>query len=110
MDSLTLGRFELYLRPPRGAAVNDQKTPDDARPKGAPDVITAPVGSETRANLPFLVVGIGASAGGLQALEEFFENVTIDSGMAYVVVQHLSPDHTSLLGEILVAQRAHPGQ
>jgi two-component system CheB/CheR fusion protein len=81
--------------------VNDQKTPDDARPKGAPDVITAPVGSETRANLPFFVVGIGASAGGLQALEEFFENVAIDSGMAYVVVQHLSPDHTSLLGEIL---------
>jgi two-component system CheB/CheR fusion protein len=81
--------------------VNDQKTPDDARPKGAPDVIAAPIGSETRANLPFFVVGIGASAGGLQALEEFFENVAIDSGMAYVVVQHLSPDHTSLLGEIL---------
>ena len=68
-----------------------------------------PVGAESRANLPFLVVGIGASAGGLQALEEFFENVTADSGMAYVVVQHLSPDHTSLLGEILSAPRdAYP--
>ncbi len=47
------------------------------------------------------MVGIGASAGGVQALEAFFEKVTTDSGMAYVVVQHLSPDHTSLLEEII---------
>jgi two-component system CheB/CheR fusion protein len=53
-------------------------------------------------------VGIGASAGGLQALEEFFENVPADSGMAYVVVQHLSPDHTSLLGEILGRRASIP--
>ena len=58
--------------------MNHQKTPDDAHPKGAPDVIAAPVGSETKANLPLFDVGIGASAGGLQALEEFFENVAID--------------------------------
>lgn len=38
------------------------------------------------------VVGIGATAGGLHALEAFFENVPSDSGMAYVVVQHLSPE------------------
>ena len=63
--------------------------------------IAAPTGFDRRANLPFAVVGIGASAGGLQSLEEFFENVTPDSGLAYVVVQHLSPDHTSLLDEIL---------
>jgi two-component system CheB/CheR fusion protein len=65
------------------------------------DPVTAPVGFEKRANLPFSVVGIGASAGGLQALEDFFEKVAPDSGLAYVVVQHLSPDHTSLLDEIL---------
>ena len=47
-----------------GAAVNDQKTPDDAVPRVAPDAITAPVGFETKASLPFFVVGIGASAGG----------------------------------------------
>lgn len=41
----------------------------------------------------FLVAGIGASAGGIQALEEFFENVSADSGVAYVVILHLSPDH-----------------
>ncbi len=49
----------------------------------------------------FLVVGIGASAGGIQALKAFFENVTADSGMAYVVILHLSPDHDSKLAEIL---------
>ena len=81
--------------------MNDQQQPEHARNTHASGDITAPVGSENRANLPFLVVGIGASAGGLQALEEFFDNVSADSNMAYVVVQHLSPDHTSMLGDIL---------
>lgn len=47
------------------------------------------------------VVGIGASAGGLRALEEFFEHLPIDSGAAYVVIQHLSPDFKSLMKELL---------
>ena len=49
----------------------------------------------------FLIVGIGASAGGVQALKKFFENVPADSGAAYVVILHLSPDHDSRLTEIL---------
>jgi two-component system, chemotaxis family, CheB/CheR fusion protein len=48
-----------------------------------------------------LVVGIGASAGGLEALERFLHRVPPDSGLAYVVVQHLSPEHESSLAEIL---------
>jgi two-component system CheB/CheR fusion protein len=48
-----------------------------------------------------MIVGIGASAGGIQALKEFFEQVTSDSGMAYVVILHLSPDHDSKLTEVL---------
>ncbi len=47
------------------------------------------------------VVGIGASAGGLRALKEFFEQMPSDSGAAFVVVQHLSPDHESLMNELL---------
>ena len=47
------------------------------------------------------VVGIGASAGGLRALEEFFENMPTDSGAAFVVIQHLSPDFKSLMKELL---------
>jgi len=50
---------------------------------------------------PNFIVGIGASAGGLEALEAFFEQVPLDSGMAFVVVQHLSPDFKSLMDEIL---------
>ncbi len=49
----------------------------------------------------FLIVGIGASAGGVQALKTFFENVPADSNAAYVVILHLSPDHDSQLAEIL---------
>lgn len=47
------------------------------------------------------IVGIGASAGGLRALREFFENVGEDSGLAYVVVVHLSPEHESHLAGLL---------
>src|SRR5215469_11824914 len=47
------------------------------------------------------VVGIGASAGGLAALKIFLEHVPQDSGLAFVVVVHLSPDHESHLAELL---------
>ena len=57
---------------------------------------------------PTFVVGIGASAGGLEALERFFEQVPVDSGMAFVVVQHLSPDFRSLMDEILARRTAMP--
>ena len=49
----------------------------------------------------FPIVGIGASAGGLEALEQFFGNVSENSGMAYVVVQHLDPTHKGMLPELL---------
>src|SRR5688572_7680649 len=59
------------------------------------------------ASLPY-VVGIGASAGGLEALERFFDNVPKDSGMAFVIVQHLSPDFKSLMDEILGRRTSLP--
>lgn len=49
----------------------------------------------------FPVIGIGASAGGLEALEEFFQNVRKDSGMSYVVISHTDPARSSLLPEII---------
>lgn len=55
---------------------------------------------------PQLIVGIGASAGGLEAFRVFFAHLPADSGMAFVLVQHLSPDHESMLTEILA--RAAP--
>jgi two-component system, chemotaxis family, CheB/CheR fusion protein len=47
------------------------------------------------------VAGIGASAGGLESLERFFRSIPLDSGVAYIVVQHLSADHKSLMEELL---------
>ena len=49
----------------------------------------------------FPIVGIGASAGGLEALEQFLGNVPENSGMAYVVVQHLDPTQKGMLPELL---------
>lgn len=50
---------------------------------------------------PRFIVGLGASAGGLEAFQTFFANMPPDSGMAFVLVQHLDPYHKSLLVELL---------
>jgi two-component system CheB/CheR fusion protein len=54
----------------------------------------------------FPIVGIGASAGGLETLELFLRNVPASSGVAFVIVQHQDPTHKSMLAELL--QRATP--
>src|SRR5579871_6222876 len=56
----------------------------------------------------FTVVGIGASAGGLEALERLFAHMPLDSGMAFVVIQHLSPDFRSLMDELLARHTRIP--
>jgi two-component system CheB/CheR fusion protein len=53
-------------------------------------------------------VGIGASAGGLDALERFFDNLPRTTGMAFVVIQHLSPDFRSMMDELLARHTALP--
>lgn len=62
----------------------------------------------TDKNKPTFVVGIGASAGGLKPIEEFFDNMPVDTGMAFVVVQHLSPDFKSLMDELLARHTQMP--
>jgi two-component system CheB/CheR fusion protein len=56
----------------------------------------------------FFVVGIGASAGGVQALESFFDSLPDNPNGAFVVVQHLSPNHRSMMTEILQRQTTLP--
>jgi two-component system CheB/CheR fusion protein len=63
---------------------------------------------DTPAALRPYIVGVGASAGGLEALERFFAHVPRDSGMAFVVVQHLSPDFKSLMDELLARHTSLP--
>ena len=57
--------------------------------------------AEQTVNPPSHFVGIGASAGGLEAIDTFFKNMSPNSGCAFIVVQHLSPDHKSLMAELL---------
>lgn len=56
----------------------------------------------------FPIVGIGASAGGLEALERLFAHMPADSGMAFIVIQHLSPDFRSLMDELLARHTRIP--
>ncbi len=56
------------------------------------------------------VIGIGASAGGLSALQSFFQAMPADSGLCFVVIVHLSPEHESLLAELLQACTEMPVQ
>lgn len=54
------------------------------------------------------IVGLGASAGGLEPLEQFLAHVPDGSGLAYVVVQHMDPTHKALLAELLQRSTAMP--
>jgi two-component system, chemotaxis family, CheB/CheR fusion protein len=56
----------------------------------------------------FPIVGIGASAGGLAALEGFFQNLPDETGIAFVIIQHLDPNHKSMMGELLRKYTAMP--
>ncbi|MFL5766180.1 MAG: CheR family methyltransferase [Bacteroidia bacterium] len=56
----------------------------------------------------FLITGLGASAGGVQALKEFFENTPSDSGIAYVVILHLAPEYDSQLAQVLQSVTSMP--
>ena len=79
-----------------------------AQPRKPPDggqVAPGPVGAASRVPL---IVGIGASAGGLEAFKSFFGNTAADTGMAFVLVQHLSPDYKSMLAELLGKTTAMP--
>lgn len=62
----------------------------------------------TKSSTPQTIVGIGASAGGLEALKEFFEATPAETGIAWVVVQHLSPDYKSVMAELLSSSTKMP--
>lgn len=57
---------------------------------------------------PHCVVGIGASAGGLEALQQFLTFLPSNTGMAFVIIQHLAPNHKSMLADILAKYSAMP--
>src|SRR5689334_22934157 len=75
--------------------------PSDPQPDAQLDRQAEPVDAEQPPRLAFPVVGIGASAGGLEAMIEFLSAVPPDSGMAYVFIQHLPPERESMLSDIV---------
>jgi two-component system, chemotaxis family, CheB/CheR fusion protein len=73
---------------------------DGPLPRGSVD--------ERDGSTPFPVVGIGASAGGLEALRQLLSNLPTDTGMAFVVVQHLDPHYESRLPDLLAHSTSIP--
>lgn len=71
---------------------------NDARGPEAAPVLNAEFASPAAS---FPIVGIGASAGGLEAISELLANLPADTGMAFLIAQHLAPSHVSMLSEIL---------
>lgn len=77
-----------------------QPPPEDNKPSRG--LKTARAKSENKfGTCDFPIVGIGASAGGLEALEQFFSNMPKGNGMAFVVIQHLDPNHAGIMPELL---------
>ena len=64
--------------------------------------------STEKKHVPARIVGIGASAGGVEALQQFFDYMPADSGLSFVVIQHLSPDYKSLMVDILAKHTDMP--
>jgi two-component system CheB/CheR fusion protein len=77
-----------------------QSPKPESRPK-EPARIVRKTTPASPAGTSFPIVGIGASAGGLEALEQFLGHVPPDSGMAFVIVQHLDPTHKGIMPELL---------
>ena len=73
----------------------------DSDQPGAKSEGPAGLPCERLRDVPNVVVGVGASAGGLEALTELLANLPDNTGMAFVVVQHLDPQHVSMLGTLL---------
>nr|WP_294509491.1 chemotaxis protein CheB [uncultured Rhodopila sp.] len=85
-------------------AASPAATPAADRARAAEGSGSAPQPAEK----PRLIVGVGASAGGISAFKAFFANMPVDTGMAFVLVQHLDPDHKSALVPIISGYTAMP--
>jgi two-component system CheB/CheR fusion protein len=88
---------------PKNKPQKKRATPARAAPTAAapPPKVSAAQHDEPRRLAPFPIVGIGASAGGLEAFTHLLAALPPDTGMGFVLVQHLDPDHESALTQIL---------
>ena len=82
-----------------------KKVSDKVRPDASDAKADSPVAP---ASSPTHYVAVGASAGGLEAIESFFSHMPPESGLGFVVIQHLSPDYKSLMVELLSKKTLMP--
>jgi two-component system, chemotaxis family, CheB/CheR fusion protein len=89
---------------------SQQPSEQDSQPNEAEDLDEnlSPVGDSLSLENRFPVVGIGASAGGLEAFRQLLSHLPTDTGMAFVLIQHLDPNQKSLLRDILARATAMP--
>ncbi len=87
-------------------------TSNQSYPKNTPESLIAPATLDieelVKTDAPFPIVGIAASAGGLEAFTELLSHLPVDTGMAFVLIQHLDPNHKSLLTQILARTTQMP--
>ena len=98
---------------PRRRAAKNKKAASTRVPRATPEESTAPLAlteepEDSERDEGFPIVGIGASAGGLEAFSEVLRHLPSSTGMAYVFVQHLDPLHTSMLRDLLQRQTKMP--
>ncbi len=106
---LILGFKRTQFGHTRADQGGDMPSPPEPHPEDPHDDLSdQPASSTNPAPLPYFVVGLGASAGGLEALEQFFDRLPDDLGCAFVVIQHLSPEHKSLMAELLARHTRMP--
>jgi len=79
--------------------------PDNSIPENRTDIEAR---APEEADISFPVVGVGASAGGLEAFRELLKHLPTDTGMAFVLIQHLDPHHESLLAPLLARTTSMP--
>ncbi len=93
-DNTPKGNESTEPRQPGATQPNAEASAGEARPATENE-------GEPSGELDFPVVGVGASAGGLEAMEQLLQHLPSDPGVAVVFVQHLSPEHASSLSDIL---------
>jgi two-component system, chemotaxis family, CheB/CheR fusion protein len=76
------------------------------RPRSSPPPVDPEIGEDLDVRCP--IVGVGASAGGLEAFTQLLKHLPTDTGMAFVLIQHLDPTHASLLTELLAKATSMP--
>src|SRR5690606_28175126 len=95
---------ETPMRKPKNSRPKHNGGSTESRtgpPPGSPADETGGTSADADGTASFPVVGIGASAGGLEALRQLFGQLPDDSGIAFVVVQHLDPERPSMLTSVL---------